>query len=123
FGNDKWDKMTRALTVTPAWTCIRLPFVDRDQIFSRLQQEVQRFNEERKAQQQSKDVPPSICNLKWHETLEDCARLDFAKCAINMDALPPSRIIVDTKCGEAVLRGANVFAPGVKAATAGMYKD
>lgn len=103
FGAEPWSAIARALTKPPGWTCIRATGGD---------QEVERV------MQELRDLTQHQYAISQLPSLGDCIRLDFAH--RDTELVSEARVIVDTGCGEAVLRGADVFAPGVKGCTAGL---
>jgi 16S rRNA C967 or C1407 C5-methylase (RsmB/RsmF family) len=117
FGESHWQAIAKALTIPPAWTCIRLNSLHKEETYRKLENIVNDFNKTRL----------SKCKLSKHPILMDCVCLDFAKNDdTNKEYLRDynnlHRVVVDTKCGEAVLRGADVFAPGVKGCSVGLME-
>jgi hypothetical protein len=93
-----WDKIAVWLTVPPSWTCIRnVSSLPRAEVIQKLEV-----------------ATDHLFRISPVALADDLIRLDFSKQPNPFLPLPPSRVIVDTGCGEAVLRGADVFAPGVK---------
>ena len=115
LGQEKWHMTKRWLTLPPQWTCIRIcPIPDMAETVRTLQLEIDRFNNQRPAN--------SRCKLTPYSRMPNCYKLEFASCILESKDIPTDRVIVDSRCGEAVLRGADVFAPGIKGATAGLIE-
>lgn len=109
FGVEHWNRIAKSLTKPPSWTCIRAAggAATRCDV----------INELKSLTKNKYAISPVDC-------MDDCMRLDFLKHAqCPYPTLPVSRVIVDTGCGEAVLRGADVFAPGIKGCTAGLLAE
>lgn len=109
FGSEEWTSIKRYLSVPPKWTCIRISssYLSPHETVEMLRCELN--GEEYK-------ITP-------HSQLEDCVRLEFIERDpkqkdTKLRSPPQSRVIVDSQCGEAVLRGADVFAPGIKGSSA-----
>lgn len=112
LGAEKWLNMKRALVHPPRWTCVRVcPSTDAEDTLALLKEEIVKFNKGR--------LRPSSPLIPYpHPDMRNFYRLDFAPEDETLLSNPPTlRVAVDTKCGEAVLRGADVFAPGIRGAS------
>lgn len=101
FTSEQLNNITTALPLPPKWTTIR--------VNSRSDSEVQDIMD------LLAEYLPEDTTLSKHPVLQDVLLVrGVSSVDDNMDHQDVPRVIVDNKCGKAVLRGADVFSPGVK---------
>ncbi|TMW61604.1 hypothetical protein Poli38472_012795 [Pythium oligandrum] len=122
YGEERWKKIKHALAIPPRYTAVRVNTMrtTRDEALVALQRELEPFNEKLVNETGREPVTPFK-----HDKLNDVLVIPSA---------PPvtpavqyredwKSIIVDRLCGEAVLRGSDIFARGIMSASSGINTE
>ncbi|CAK4083038.1 unnamed protein product [Aphanomyces euteiches] len=115
YGQDHWNKIKAALARPPAYTSVRVNTLvtTQTQLVESLNAALSDFNA-----RLEKQGRPAIVAVP-HKSLDDVVVVPSAPRVASTD-VPQKKIIVDRLCGEAVLRGSDIFARGVMCASTAM---
>ncbi|KAG7384603.1 putative methyltransferase nsun6 [Phytophthora boehmeriae] len=123
YGEPHWTNIKRALARPPSYTAVRVNTLQltRDEALRALQPHIDGFN----AQLAALDASRRPIEAFAHESLPDVLMIPSAASgedAVEYNAELKS-IVVDRLCGEAVLRGSDIFARGVMSASSGINAE
>ncbi|OQR99521.1 hypothetical protein THRCLA_06487 [Thraustotheca clavata] len=121
YGVEHWSRIKKALARPPGYTSVRVNTLVTDQkaLVAKLNEALKPFNSRLEAAGR-----PAITALP-HESLSDVVLVPSAS-RVNFpiqETLARKKIIVDRLCGEAVLRGSDIFARGVMCASSALNCD
>ncbi|KDO27446.1 hypothetical protein SPRG_07034 [Saprolegnia parasitica CBS 223.65] len=118
YGQAHWDDIKKALARPPAYTSVRVNTLVTDQaaLVLKLNEALKDFN----ARLASAGRPPIVAVP--HASLPDVVMVPSApRIALDVaEVVSRKKIIVDRLCGEAVLRGSDIFARGVMCASSAL---
>ncbi|RLN46996.1 hypothetical protein BBJ29_009719 [Phytophthora kernoviae] len=123
YGESHWTCIKRALARPPSYTAVRVNTLQltRDEALQALQPHIDGFN----AQLAALDASRQPIEAFAHGSLPDVLMIPSAACgeaAVEYNSELKS-IVVDRLCGEAVLRGSDIFARGVMSASSGLNAE
>ncbi|RLN94030.1 hypothetical protein BBJ28_00025588 [Nothophytophthora sp. Chile5] len=123
YGEPHWTNIKRALATPPAFTAVRVNTLrlSRDDALLALQPHLDGFN----ARLAQLDAARTPIHAFVHAALPDVLMIPSAPPGNSIVCFDPKRksVIVDRLCGEAVLRGSDVFARGVMSASSGLNAE
>ncbi|KAF4040283.1 16S rRNA methyltransferase RsmB/F [Phytophthora infestans] len=123
YGEPHWTNIKRALARPPAFTAVRVNTLklSRDEALQALKPHLDGFN----AQLAALDASRQPIEALAHASLPDVLMIPSSPSGQASVQYNPKfkSIVVDRLCGEAVLRGSDIFARGVMSASAGINAE
>ncbi|KAI9909787.1 hypothetical protein PsorP6_011188 [Peronosclerospora sorghi] len=123
YGDPHWTNIKRALARPPACTTVRVNTlkISRDEALRALEPHLEGFN----AQLVKLDASRQPIQAFPHASLPDVVMIPSSRSEQDQVEFNPEHksIVVDRLCGEAVLRGSDIFARGIMSASSGINAD